>query len=169
MALPPIHPDIEALAQLLLGTWSGTGQGEYPTIEPFPYEETITFAHIGKPFLVYTQRTKHGADGRPLHAETGYWRSPPTTPGQVEVVLAHPTGVAEILEGTHDHNTDMTTGVIVLRSAHVTSTTTAKPVTAIERRFEIAGDTIRYTLAMAAVDEPLTHHLRAELHRTEPP
>lgn len=166
MAEPTIHPDIEALAQLLLGTWSGTGEGSYPTIEPFPYEEAITFAHIGKPFLVYTQRTKHLDDFRPLHAETGYWRTPASHRGQIEVILAHPTGVTEILEGTHGQNAATGSDVIDLRSTHITTTPTAKPVAAIERRFEITGDTIRYTLAMAAVGQPLTHHLRAELHRT---
>ena len=165
MAEPRIHPDIEALAQLLLGTWSGMGEGDYPTIEPFPYEETITFAHIGKPFLVYTQRTRHAEGLRPLHAETGYWRTPAGNRGRVDVMLAHATGVTEILEGTHDQNAVTAAYVIDLRSTHVTTTSTAKPVTAIERRFEIAGDTIRYTFAMAAVGQPLTHHLRAELHR----
>jgi hypothetical protein len=153
---PPLHPEVAPLAGLV-GTWRGEGAGEYPTISPFRYGEEVRFWHVGKPFLAYAQRTWSLEDGRPLHAESGYWRAKPG--GAVEVVLAHPTGIVEVLEGRLDG------GRMELASTTVATTSTAKEVTALRRRFELDGDTLGYTVAMAAVGQPLQHHLAATLHR----
>ncbi len=157
-----LHPDIAALAPLL-GTWRGDGAGEYPTIEPFGYTEQITFDHVGKPFLTYRQTTTAHSDGRPLHAEVGYIRTP--SPDRAEWVLAHPNGITEIEEGTL--TVDGTTIVMELAATTIGLTGSAKNVTALSRSIHIDGDELTYRLSMGAVGQPLQHHLSARLHRQQ--
>jgi hypothetical protein len=160
--VPDLHPGVTALAPLL-GTWAGKGAGEYPTIEPFEYLEEVTFGHVGKPFLSYGQKTKAVDDGRPLHAETGYLRMP--APGRVELILAHPTGITEILEGTLS-----VTGSSI--DVELTATTiglsaSAKEVARLGRSLHVVGGQLTYTMRMGAVGQPLQHHLSATLHRQQ--
>ena len=157
---PELHPDVAVLAPLL-GTWEGSGNGEYPTIDDFAYLESITFGHVGKPFVAYTQRTRHPDTGAPMHAETGYLRVP--RPGSIEIVMAQPTGLAEIYEGAVVGG-DVPL-VIDARSTSINATSTAKEVTITERTISVTGDDLHYTFRMAAVGQPLQHHLSATLHR----
>ncbi|MEV6275906.1 peroxynitrite isomerase [Nocardia sp. NPDC051832] len=155
-----LHPDIAPLAPLL-GTWRGAGRGEYPTIESFDYLEEIRFGHLGRPFLTYRQRTRAADGSRPMHAETGYLRCP--RPDQLELILAHPTGITEICEG----GLTVTDGELRMEfdSTSIGRSSTAKAVTALGRSLRVSGDTIDYSLRMAAVGEPLQHHLAATLRR----
>jgi nitrobindin-like protein len=157
---PDLHPALTDLAPLL-GTWAGAGAGEYPTIPSFSYLEEVTFGHVGKPFLGYGQRTKATDDGRPLHAETGYLRVP--SAGRVELVLAHPTGVTEIQEGTVTVNGHVVE--LELTATSIGLTASAKDVAALSRSFRVDGDELTYTLRLGAVGQPLQHHLAATLHR----
>src|ERR1700712_5016778 len=150
---PDLHPNLEELAPLL-GTWAGRGAGEYPTIQPFEYLEEVVFTHVGKPFLVYGQKTKSLADGRPLHAETGFLRVP--QPGHVELVLAHPNGITEIEVGGYSVQDNIIE--LELVTTDVGLTPTAKEVTALGRSLRLDGEELSYSLRMGAVGPPLPPH-----------
>ncbi len=76
------------------------------------------------------------------------------------MLIAQPTGIAEIHEGTFRK------GVLELRPATVMRTSTAKNVTTVERRMRVDGDELRYEVWMGAVGEPHQWHLSAVLRRT---
>lgn len=150
-----MHPDVDHLG-FLVGSWHGSGHGDYPTIDPFDYSEHIVFEAPQKPFLVYRQST-HSTTGDPLHTETGYLR--PAGNGHVELVIAQPTGIVEVHTGTVEGTT------LHFRTVEVTGTPSAKEVTSVERIIEVAGDTLGYELYMAAVGQPHLLHLAAHLTR----
>lgn len=153
-----LHPNLRHLAGLI-GTWRGRGHGEYPTISDFDYDDEVTFTNIGKPFLLFTQRT--WMNGTPMHTETGYWRAP--TPETIEVCIAIPTGQVELGVGTCTESD----GIITLRTDAdaIQNAPTAKQVDRIVRTVQFAGDDLTYDMHMAAVGVGLTLHLRSALSR----
>lgn len=156
--MPELHPDLEQL-RAFLGVWEGPGEGHYPTIRSFQYLERVTFDHVGKPFLAYSQRTKAVDDGHPLHAESGFLR--PGGVGWAEFLIAQPTGIVEVYEGPFDGR------VLDVRAATIGLSRSAKQVRSLRRRFELDRDLLRYDLWMAHADIPETHHLHAELRRLD--
>jgi hypothetical protein len=156
MTEPTLHPALEPIAWLL-GTWTGEGEGFYPTIKSFRYREEARFSHSGKPLLSYLQKTWSLEDGSPLHSESGFWRPQPN--GAIELVLAHGFGVAEVSEGIiEDHRIDVT-------STSLAGSSTANQVHAVHRVVALDGHELTYEIAMAAAEQPLQGHLRARLRR----
>lgn len=153
---PNPHPAIERLS-FLLGTWQGEGHGDYPTIDGFDYVETVVFEHFGKPFLAYTQRTR-GVDGAPLHAESGYLR--PIEDGTLELIIAQPTGVVEIHNGSQNGQS------LSFESASIGLSPTAKKIERVGRRIAVADEQMTNELHMSAVGQPYQWHLSATLTQT---
>lgn len=154
-----MHPAIEPY-QTLIGTWQGDASGHYPTIKDFTYRDEWTVTDMGeKPFLTFIERT-WDPGGTLRHVEQFYLRFP--GPGTCEIVAAIPTGQSEIGSGTVEIAGDTVT---IATRAQVTNTDTAKTVNEIERDFVFAGDSMTYVMRMAAVGQPMTEHLRAELSR----
>ena len=142
----------------LAGTWTGEGAGSYPTIEPFGYREELTIEAVpGRPVAHWRSRTRDAATGEPRHAESGFLRS--VGDGRVEFVVAHSFGIVEV--GTGGFTGDR----LEVDSGGLVGTPSAKRVDEVQRRYRFDGDSLTYDVAMAAVGEPVTHHLQATLHR----
>lgn len=113
--------------------------------------------------LAYTSRSwaldERGTPGPPLAAESGFWR--PRPGGQVEVLLAHPFGIAEIYLGS------VTGARVELATDLVARTASAKEVTAARRLYGLVDGKLMYAMDMAAVGQPLHPHLSATLQRVD--
>ena len=99
----------------------------------------------GRPLAHWRSTTRDGATGEPRHAESGFLRS---VAQGLELVVAHGFGVVEAAVGSFDGD------VLALRSSGLLGSPSAKQVDEVERRYEFDGDTLRYTIAMAAVGVP---------------
>ena len=160
--LPPnLHPHCGPLVWLL-GTWTGSGKGDYPGIEPYDYQQELVFPQDGRPFLHYFSRSwvvdENGEKVRDAAQETGFLRCPEV--GKVEMVLAHNTGISEIWYGNAED------GKIELRTAGVAFTETAREVTGGHRLYgNVEGDLL-YAYDMEAEGKELQPHLWARLKRS---
>ncbi|ATL26386.1 FABP family protein [Streptomyces formicae] len=159
---PAPHPLLAPVLGLL-GTWHGRGRGEYPTLEAdFSYAQEVTFSHDGRPFLHYQARAwlldADGAPLRPSARESGWWRL--QADGRVEALITQPTGIAEIAVGR------AADGTVDIATHEVARTPTAKEVDATRRRYTLTdADTLDFAHDLAAVGQPLQHHLSAQLLR----
>jgi hypothetical protein len=151
----------------LVGTWAGAGVVGYPTIEESRFGQEIEFSHDGRPFLSYSSHTwlldDAGEKVRPLATETGFWRPvPPSGEGgdpEVEVLLAHATGIIEIYVGT------VAGPRVELRTDVVARTSTAKEYAAGHRLYGLVEGDLLWAMDMAAMGEPLQAHASARLKR----
>lgn len=168
-----LHPALMPVAWLL-GTWHGNGKGEYPTIEAYSFEQEIVFAHDGRSFLHYFSRAwvtdENGERTGPGALETGFLRlgaaqssqddSETATPApQVEMVLAHPTGYADVWYGAVDGPR------LTLATDVVARTSTAADYTAGQRMYGLVEGDLMYACDLAALDQPMQSHTWGRLAR----
>jgi THAP4-like, heme-binding beta-barrel domain len=157
---PDLHPLCVPLA-FLLGGWEGEGVVEYPTIQRKLFGQRIEFAQNGKPFLHYLSRSWELDEGgqplRPLAMETGFWR--PGEEGVLEVLLAHPTGFLEALEG------QVQGARIEIATRKVVKVESAKDYRRGHRMYGLVDGRLMWVYEMEAMGQPLQPHISAELKR----
>ena len=148
---------VEPLLAQLIGTWRGSGTGEFPSMATFPYDEEIRFMDIGSRDLVYLQRGWDPESGEVLHAEAGMWRA--TQDGVVAATIAQPR-TAEVSEGT------ISRGLIVLTSTNVGRAVNGPPLVATQRTYRLNEDNLTYAVDMTTLQVTnSTRHLVGTLRR----
>ncbi len=151
----------EALTPLagLLGTWEGVSLGLWNPDAPIAFRETVTYDHVGKPYLRYRQQTWR-EDGLASHGELGYLI--PEGGVRWQLILAQPSAITEIDAGI------LTGGRLELRSLTIGRAPGAKNVTAVARMIEFGVSDLRYELWIGMNDQAPAQHIRGDLRRVEP-
>ena len=157
-----INPELLGVAWMI-GHWEGTGNGCHPGGEDYEYSVIADFSENGGNFLHYImQLFETDEDGRPIRSlgmETGFWRPKPD--GEIEVVVAHPEGIAEVYLGRIDG------AKIELRTDLVARTVTADvPVTGGHRLYGDVESDLMFAYDRGTLEHEVQPYLWARLRRT---
>jgi hypothetical protein len=149
---------------LLVGTWTGEGRGEFPGVTSFSYRETLLFTRRDEKTLAYQQRTQKLYDGGtewlPSHWESGFIRI--LENGELELTSAQ-IGRTEVLVGKIETQDSF------IRIHFVSKLISNDPrMISSKRIFELDGDSLRYDMEMhtAKVEQSMPH-LKIALQRSK--
>lgn len=156
-----IHPELLGIAWMI-GHWEGSGNGTHLGGDDYAYSTTVDFSENGGNFLHYImQLFETDEDGRPIESlgmETGFWRPKPD--GSIEVVIAHPEGIAEVYIGQIDG------AKIELRTDLVARTVTADyPVTGGHRLYGHVESDLMFAYDRGTTEYEMQPYLWARLKR----
>ena len=148
----------------LIGTWRGEGKGEFPTIEPFRFDEIWQVTGRGDSGLVhYEQQTTIIPEGRPSHWESGFLIQEQDE--DLQWTFADNSGRFGVFTQTHFAERGGNAWDL-----HMTTVQTHNDarVIALTRKLSFHGNHIHYKLFMAATTttQPgALRHLTVDLYR----
>lgn len=157
-----LSPVLAPLAWLV-GRWEGAGVVGYPDMESVNFGQEVICSHDRRPFLRWESRTwlldAEGAHVRPLATELGFWRV--LESGEIELLLAHQTGIVEMYAGHRDADRP----VLHLKTDGVMRSPAAKEYNAATRMYGFVESQLMWAMDMAATGHPLQSHASAKLRR----
>lgn len=90
----------------LHGLWQGNGEGKFPTINSFKYEEHLRFeVNLAYPLIHYEQKTILLSTQEPSHWESGFIRV--LDEGIIEISNSQDSGRVEVLRGSMSDISDV--------------------------------------------------------------
>jgi hypothetical protein len=153
----------------LVGRWAGVGVLASPEAGETQVGQEVDVVVDERGFLSHRSQVwrldAEGTRTEALDTEQGYWRtaaeqSDPSAPGvDVELLLAHPTGVVEVLVGrVQGARLEMVTDAVV-------RTAGGPDYTAAKRTYGSVEGDLLWVLDVASSAEPLHPRLSARLRR----
>ena len=148
---------------MLEGKWMGEGQGDFPTIDSFDYQETLTFERRDETSLFYQQRTEKRSKGKSVyqtsHWESGFLRI--LDNGIIEWSNSQSGGRTEILVGIPEIDDDLIRMELTSQAL-----TNDERMVSSARMIEVGSGILKYQMGMQTTRvEKLTPHLAATLYR----
>jgi hypothetical protein len=150
------------ILDLLEGTWTGDGRGEFPGVTSFTFHDRLTFTRRDEKTLAYEERNQKLYDGQTewleSHWENGFIRI--LESGELELVSAQ-IGRSEVLIGTIDTR-DKSARIHFMSKSIMND----PRVISSARTFELEDDTLRYEMEMQTTKvNKSTPHLKITLQR----
>lgn len=164
-----LHPRLLPIAWMV-GRWEGIGTVEHPSQPVHRFHQILQIEQDGRPFLTYSSRTwvldDASRDRAPDATETGYLRVVPSQEEaprkvDVEMVVAHPTGVVEVYTGTAGE------GKVELATDLVARTATGPDYAAGKRLLGSVEGDLMWAYDIAGFGHPLTSYASAHLKRSQ--
>ncbi|GAB47155.1 FABP family protein [Mobilicoccus pelagius] len=157
-----IDPTLAPLAWMV-GRWEGVGVVGYPGEESRNFGQELVISHDGRPFLEVDSRTyllaEDGSKEGDAAREVGFFRV--LGNGEIELLLAHPTGIVEMYAGQREKERP----VLNLSTDGVMRSPEAREYTAASRMYGLVDQKLLWVMDMAAEGRPMTSHASAQLTR----
>ena len=156
-----INPELLGVAWML-GHWEGTGNSDDLGGPDRQFAVSVDFAENGGNYLHYImQAFEVDQEGRPtqsLGMETGFWRPKPN--GEIEVVIVHPEGIAEVYVGKIEGAKIELTTDLVARTL-----TSEKTATGGHRLYGNVESELMFTYDRGTTEHELRPYIWARLTR----
>lgn len=148
---------------ILVGSWSGIGRGQFPGVTSFDFRETLIFTRRDDKSLAYEQRTQKLYDDQTEYLQS-HWEN-----GFISILDNEELQMANIQVGGRNVRL---VGTVELRGTiyqiHFVSRVLNNDPRMISsaRRFELEDDTLRYEMEMQTTKvDRSTSHLKITLQR----
>ncbi len=147
--------------KILIGVWKGSGQGMYPTINSFSYDEKLTFEFLAeKKRLFYFQKADFTNTNELAHIETGFINQIDSNKFELNNAQSGGRNEALLIEVIENSGNELK-----LKLTQLNISNDKKGLLDTEREITVSNDQLDYKQFMQTTSQTKQLHLQARLLR----